>query len=177
MIKVDSILNLLELVVFSSYIKGEQPVSVLVTAPVEAGKTELVLNFAQNEGCIALTDATAFGIMRDYGQLIIDKKIRHLIIPDLVKPMSRGRDTVHSFIAFLNGLTEEGIVRISTYAQQIGVPQQSTGQSQPIPVKCGLIATLAKGVLLDGRHHWSRMGFMSRLLRLYTECCGKMIRW
>lgn len=164
MIGVDNILNLLELVIFSGHVKGEQPVSLLLTAPVEAGKTELVLSFAQNDGCVALTDATAFGIMRDYGDAIKNRGIRHIIIPDLVKPMSRGKDTVHSFIAFLNSLIEEGIVRISTYAQQIGVPQQSTGQSQPIPVKCGLIATLAKGVLLDGRHHWSRMGFMSRLL-------------
>ncbi|MBA7633199.1 hypothetical protein ES703_40761 [subsurface metagenome] len=164
MIKVDKVLNVLELVVWSGYIKGEQPVSALVTAPVEAGKTDIILKFAQNEGCVALTDVTAYGIMRDYGQLIINKKVRHLIIPDMVKPMSRGKDTVHSLIAFLNSLIEEGVFRVSTYAERIGAP--STGVDlgvQPIPVRCGLIATLAKDVLEDGRHHWSRMGFMSRL--------------
>lgn len=161
MIKVDNIVNLLELVIFTAHIKGEQPVSALLTAPVEAGKTELVLKFAQNDGCVALTDATAFGIMRDYRQAIINKEIRHIIIPDLVKPMSRGKDTVHTLIAFFNSLIEEGVLRITTYAENITMGSQ-TGQS--IPIKCGLIATLAKGVLLDGRHHWSRMGFMSRLL-------------
>jgi len=165
MIQVDRILNLLELVVWSGYIKGEQPVSALVTAPVEAGKTDVIMKFAQNEGCIALTDVTAYGIMRDYGQAIINKKVRHLIIPDLVKPLSRGKDTVHSLIAFLNSLIEEGVYRISTYAERIGAPSVGADlQAQPIPVKCGLIATLARGVLEDGRHHWSRMGFMSRLL-------------
>jgi hypothetical protein len=165
MIKVNKILDLLELVVWSGYIKGEQPVSALVTAPVEAGKTEVIMKFAQNKGVIALTDVTAYGINRDYGQLIINKKIRHLIIPDLVKPMSRGKDTVHSLIAFLNSLIEEGVLRISTYAERIGAPVDGADlQVQPTPVKCGLIATLAKDILADGRHHWSRMGFMSRLL-------------
>jgi len=164
MIGVDDIVNLLELVVFSGHIKGEQPVSALVTAPVEAGKTELVLKFAQNKGCVALTDVTEFGIMRDYGQAIIKGEIRHLIIPDLIKPMSRGKDTVHTLITFFNSLIEEGVLRISTYAQRIGAPSQVKSEAQPIPARCGLIATMAKDVLLDGRHHWSRMGFMSRLL-------------
>ena len=165
MIHVEKIANILELAVFSAYIKGEQPVSVLVTAPVEAGKTELVLKFSQNDGCVALTDVTAFGIMRDYGQLIINRKVRHLIIADLVKPMSRGKDTVHTLIAFLNSLVEEGVLRISTYAEKIGAPSQVIGSEvQPIPVKCGLIATLAKDVLANGRHHWARIGFMSRML-------------
>jgi len=155
MIKVDNIVNLLELVVFSAHIKEERPVSVLLTAPVEAGKTELVLKFTQNDGCVALTDATAFGIMRDYRQAIVNKEIRHIIIPDLIKPMSRGKDTVHSLVAFFNSLLEEGVIATSTYAEKI-VPST--------PVKCGLITTLAKGVLLDGRHHWSQMGFMSRML-------------
>jgi len=170
MIKVEKITNLLELVVFSAYLKGEQPVSALITAPVESGKTEVVMRFAHNTGCAVLTDATAYGIMRDYGQLITDKKLRHIIIPDLVKQMSRGKDTVHTFIAFLNSLIEEGVYSISTYAEKLGAPTTSLAASvPPPPVKCGLIATLAKNELLDGRHRWSRIGFMSRLLPISYE--------
>jgi hypothetical protein len=165
MIKVEKIQNLVELAILSAYLKGEQPVSLLITAPVEAGKTELLLQFASNKGVLVLTDATAFGIMRDYGQPIINRQIRHLIIADLIKPMSRSKDTVHTLITFLNGLLEEGIFRMSTYADKTGSPLQGIAiNQQPIPVKCGLITTMAKEVLLDGRHHWSRVGFMSRLL-------------
>jgi len=170
MIGTDTIIKLLELVVLSGHIKGEQPVSVLVTAPVEAGKTEIVMKYSQVSGCVALTDVTAYGIMRDYGQSIIAGKVRHLIIPDMIKPMSRGRDTVHSLIAFFNTLIEEGVLRISTYAERIGAPSDGISLETPqIPVRCGLIATMAQDVLLDGRHHWSRMGFMSRMLPIsYT---------
>jgi len=165
MIGVDKILSVIELMIFSAHIEGEQPVSGLVTAPIEGGKTETVIKFSPNDGCVVLTDATAYGIMRDYGQAIINKEIRHIIIPDLVKPTSRGKDIVQTLIAFFNSLIEEGVYRISTYAEKLGVPPQGIGGMQTqIPVKCGLIATLAKEVLLDGRHHWTRMGFMSRLL-------------
>jgi len=165
MIKLGKIQNLIELALLSAYLKGEQRVSLLITAPVEAGKTELLLQFAANDGVLVLTDATAYGIMRDYGQSIIDRKIRYLVIPDLIKPMSRSKDTVHTLITFLNGLLEEGIYRMSTYADRTGSPLQGIAiDQQPIPVKCGLITTMAKEVLLECRHHWSRMGFMSRLL-------------
>jgi hypothetical protein len=167
MIGINTILGLLELVVFTGHIRGEQPVSALVTAPPEAGKTSMVMKFVPNDGLVVLTDCTAFGIMRDYGQSIIQGRVKHLVIPDLIRPMSRGKDTVHSLVAFLNALIEEGVVSISTYAEHVGV--QNQGNSAQVPVRCGLITTMAQGVLLDGRHHWARMGFMSRLLPIsYT---------
>lgn len=176
MIGIDTILGLLELVVLTGHIRGEQPVSVLVTAPPEAGKTTMVMKFVLNEGLVVLTDCTAFGIMRDYGQSIAQGRVKHLVIPDLIRPMSRGRDTVHSLVAFLNALIEEGVVSISTYAERVGVQNQGNSDQNRLPVKCGLITTMAQGILLDGRHHWARMGFMSRLLPIsYTYNAGTQL--
>ncbi len=184
MIKVKRILGIIELAIYSAYIKGEQPVSVLITASPEAGKTNLVLKFSHNKGCLELGDATAYGIIKYYGKKICTREIRHLIIPDLVKPMSRQKETVHNLIAFFNSLIEEGIVRTATYAEHLEVkPGEDDDEEekdncekkdseddnnevdrQAIAVKCGLIATLAKEMMLDGRHHWTRMGFMSRMI-------------
>lgn len=170
MIKVERMQKLIELALFSAYVKGGKPVSLLTTAPVEAGKTETLMQFANNKGVLVLTDVTAYGIMRDYGQHIINRQVRHLVIPDLIKPMSRTKDTVHGLITFFNSLLEEGVYRVSTYAQRLGAPSHGIGlENQVIPVKCGLITTMAKEVLLDGRHHWSRVGFMSRLLPVSYE--------
>jgi hypothetical protein len=169
MIGINTILGLLELVVLTGHIRGEQPVSALVTAPPEAGKTSMVMKFVPNEGLVVLTDCTAFGIMRDYGKSITQGRVKHLVIPDLIKPMSRGMDTVHSLVAFLNALIEEGVISISTYAECVGVQNQGDTAQNQMPVRCGLITTMAQGILLDGRHHWARMGFMSRLLPIsYT---------
>jgi hypothetical protein len=90
--------------------------------------------------------------------------------------MSRGKDTVHSLVAFLNALIEEGVVSISTYAEHVGVQTQSSATQNQVPVKCGLITTMAQGILLDGRHHWARMGFMSRMLPIsYTYNAGTQL--
>jgi hypothetical protein len=166
-IGLENIGKVIELCLWSAHIKDEQPVSALITSLVEAGKTDLLMKYADNEGCVVLSDVTAFGIMRDYRDQIISRKLRHIIIPDLIKPMSRGKDTVHSFVAFLNGLIEEGVLNISTYAEKITVKYDS--KKNPIPIKCGLITTMAKDVLLDGRHHWANMGFMSRLIPISYE--------
>jgi len=176
MIGIDNITNLLELVVWSGHIRGEQPVSAMLTAPPEAGKTSMVMKYASNERLVVLTDCTAFGIMRDYRAAITAGQIRHLIIPDFIKPMSRGMDTVHSLVAFLNSLIEEGVISISTYAERVGVQSiEDAGQTQ-IPVRCGLITTIAQGILHDGRHHWARMGFMSRMLPIsYTYNAGTQL--
>ena len=169
MIGINTILGLLELVVLTGHIRGEQPVSALVTAPTEAGKTSIIMKFVSNEGLVVLTDCTAYGIMRDYGQSITDGRVKHLVIPDLIKPMSRAKDTVHSLVAFLNALIEEGVISISTYAERVGVQNQGNTAQNRLPVRCGLITTMAQGILLDGRHHWARMGFMSRMLPIsYT---------
>ena len=165
MIKVKHIRLIIELAIWSAYIKGEQPVSVLLAAPVEAGKTEILLLFSESQGVAVLTDATAYGIIRDYGKLIADKTVRHIIFPDLIKALSRGKETVHGFIALLNSLVEEGVLRVSTYASTVAPPEYSANTIvPPKPVKCGIIAALPRKVLEDGRHQWSRMGFMSRMI-------------
>ena len=163
---IEKILMIIELALWTAYVKGEQEVSVLLTATVESGKTMLIMKFSLNSGIVVLTDATAYGIMHDYKQQIIARKIRHIVIPDMIKPMSRGKDTVHSLVAFLNSLVEEGVLRVSTYAESMGAPNTSSAELNihAVPVKCGLITTLAKSYLLDGRHHWAKMGFMSRML-------------
>jgi hypothetical protein len=114
--------------------------------------------------------------MRDYSVSIANGDVRHLVIPDFIKPMSRGMDTVHSLIAFFNSLIEEGVMSISTYAQTVGVQNQFTNNQSQLPTRCGLITTIAQGILSDGRHHWSRMGFMSRMLPIsYTYNAGTQL--
>ena len=83
--------------------------------------------------------------------------------------MSRNKDTVSGLITFFNALLEEGVYKVSTYAERLGAATPGAFEQQTRPVKCGLITTMAKDVLLDGRHHWSRVGFMSRLLPISYE--------
>jgi hypothetical protein len=102
-----------------------------------------------------LTDLTAFGLERDYLGKIEAGEIRHILIPDLLKPLSRKESTVKTFITLMNALIEEGIASSSTYA---------TRRTSDKPVKCGIVTAITSEKLRDQRHSWGRIGFLSRIV-------------
>jgi hypothetical protein len=158
MINVEEIEEIVKLALLSAYLKDEQPLSLLIAALPESGKTCLLSKQYRTDSVLVLSDTTAYGIIKATNDLkdIEDGKIRHIIIPDLVTPLSKKWETTRSFIAFLNALIEEGVVGISTYATKL--------DSRDIPVKCGLITAVTPSYIADRRHGWSDMGFLSRML-------------
>jgi hypothetical protein len=158
MIKVDEIEEILKLALLSAYLKDEQPLSLLIAALPESGKTCLLSKQYQTDGVLVLTDTTAYGIVKATNDLkdIEEKRIRHIIIPDLVTPLSKKWETTRTFVAFLNALIEEGIVSINTYATKI--------EPRKVSLKCGLITAVTPEYIQDRRHGWAGMGFLSRLL-------------
>ena len=153
------IIETVKLAVYSGYVEGVRPVSLLITASVGAGKTEITKKFKTVKGLAFLTDTTAFGITRSLLPELKSGMIKHIIIPDLITPLSKQRYTVTSLIAFLNALIEEGVVQIQSYA--VSFKEEN--------IRCGLISTMAREDLFDKRHGWSKIGFMSRMLPVSYE--------
>jgi len=158
MIRNETILKILTSALFTPYIADEKPVSILLTADVESGKTAMVEKFKDNQYIKYLSDATAYSIWRDFAGNIEAGEIKHFIFPDLLAPFSKGSDTVNSFIMFLTAMIEEGLSEVhSGFLQEGGIVLKS-----PTPV--GIIGCIARGELKDNRHKWARAGFMSRML-------------
>lgn len=154
--KLDNISEIIKLVLLSAYIKDEeQPISAIVQCRPEAGKTAELKQFSLLPGIIFPSDMTAYGILKQYGKDIMEKKVRHILIPDMITPLSKRWETSASFVAFLSGLVEEGILEVRTYAFSEKFNQ---------PVKCGIIGCITPEKLKDKRHRWVGMGFMSRML-------------
>jgi hypothetical protein len=152
------LLEIILLTIYSAYIKGiSKPNSLLIIAKPESGKTEALKKFIINKNVAYLSDVTAYGIQRDYLPKIEAGEVRHIIIPDLLKPLSRKESTVNSFITMLNSLIEEGISSMSTYA----TPGPVTFKK---PVKCGLITAITSDEFKDHRHNWRKKGFLSRTI-------------
>jgi hypothetical protein len=147
--------EMLELTIFSSYIKNEKPISLLLVASPEAGKTRLVMRYKQNQGLVYLTDCTASGILDDYKVELGMGNIKHLIFTDLITPLAKNPDTRNSFIAFLNGLVEDGILEVHT---------RFNHHSIPLLKPVGIIGCIAPNPLEDNRRHWKNIGFMSRMI-------------
>jgi hypothetical protein len=149
---------MIRLTLYTAYVKEvPKPNSLIIIARPESGKTEALKKFVINKNVAYLTDVTAYGIQRDYLPKIEAGKVRHIIIPDLLKPLSRKKSTVDSFITMLNGLIEEGVSSMSTYATPGPVTYKK-------PVKCGLITAITTQEFTDKRHGWVKKGFLSRTI-------------
>jgi hypothetical protein len=153
----ENLADMITLTLYTAYIKNVlKPNSLLIIARPESGKTDLMKKFTVNKNIAYLSDATAYGIEHDYLPKIEEGKIRHIMIPDLLKPLSRKESTVKTFITFMNGLIEEGIASTSTFA---------SSRSSEKHVKCGLVTAITSDDLIgDKRHHWGRIGFLSRIV-------------
>ena len=150
--KIEPVIDILKRIVASGFIKNAEPLSALIIAPVGAGKTTNLKKISINKNILALSDVTPYGLTMLLGE-IETKGITHLVIFDLVQPMSRNRSVVNNLIGFLNSLIEEGIFRISTGVMQIKKP-----------VKLGLITCTTDKEIKDKRRGWLGIGFISRLI-------------
>lgn len=153
----DPLVDIVRLTIYTAYIKDQKPNSLIVIAKPESGKTEVMKKFRINNNVAYLSDVTAFGIQRDYFSKIEAGEVRHIIIPDLLKPLSRKESTVNSFVTLMNSLIEEGVAAVSTYA----TPGLLSFQK---PVRCGLITAITGDEFRDQRHNWEKKGFLSRTI-------------
>jgi len=148
---------IIELVLLSGWIKNADQLSLIISSKVGAGKTELVKQYSEVRGVKFLSEATAFGIKSQFLRDIKSGKIRHIIIGDLLVPLSKQKKTREDFIAFFNTIVEDGVESIHTYAQH----WEGKGA-----VKCGLITTIAEPDFLSRSRRWVAMGFLSRAIPL-----------
>jgi len=162
MISIEILEHIVKLVLYSAYLKDEEPLSLIIVAKPESGKTELLKQFRYNKGIAYKSDFTAYGLMRDVLPLIKSKKVYHIVCPDLLRPFSRRKSIVKDLITFLNSLIEEGIVDISTYfSPNITAIIQNTEFTD---LKCGLITAITKDELYRHKDDWIRKGFLSRAI-------------
>jgi hypothetical protein len=152
LVQLDALERIVEATLYSAYVKDEKPLSLLIVAKPESGKTLVLKKYRENKGIVYLTDCTAYGLTRDILPKVISGEVRHILIADLITPLSKSAKTRQSLVAFLNNLIEEGVAKMTTYA--------TVWEKE---VRCGLISTITDEALQDGRHEWAKMGFLSRM--------------
>lgn len=119
LIGLEKVTKFLEIVFNSGNIKNEKPLSILIVAPVSNGKTTATKQFYSNKQIKVVTDATAYGILKKYEKDLREKKIRHIVIPDLLNLLARRKTSVDTMILFINSSSEDGISESSTYAYEV----------------------------------------------------------
>jgi hypothetical protein len=153
LIHVGQLGKMIECALILPYVKNEKPISVLIVAKPESGKTSVLKRYREKKGIVYMTDCTAYGIQRDLLPRLVSGEIRTLIIADLLTPLAKSYKTRESFIAFLNNLVEEGIAKITTYAMVWDKE-----------AKANVITAITDQAIEDGRHDWAKLGFLSRFI-------------
>lgn len=121
LVGLEAILDLLILVLWTVYIKREKIVSLLILAPPESGKTELMKKFRKNNGVHVLRRFTACGFIKDLlaGKLRVlfssSKILGYILTYELVNIFTYKPNSVDSTIELLNAYCEEGLSNESSY--------------------------------------------------------------
>lgn len=152
----------------SAYLINDKPASLMIVSErPESGKTELVRKFGKNKGIVMLSDVTAFSMWRDLHDEIEKGKIKHIIIPEFLAPLSR-RTSLDSLIATFQMMIEEGLTEIHS-----GFLKEAIKFSRPIVV--GLIVCMPLNAYAANKPNWEMLGFLSRFLLVTYKYDGHTI--
>jgi hypothetical protein len=165
-LKLARLSELVKYILYSDYIaldinRKEVPLSLIIIANAESGKTSVIEQYHPNNGILYANDLTAWGIQNKYLKEMETGKIRRILIPDLINPINRKQDTVDTLITFLNSyISWEGIKTIATYAMQFDLDQ---------PVRGALITTVTPQDFNKMISRLTAVGFLSRLMFVNYE--------
>ncbi len=167
MINTQILEHVVKLAIFSTKINKEKGVSLIILAPPESGKTEILKKFAYVETAKFMTDFNSFHFADFANDYVADKK-RTIVIPDFLKIIKKKYSSQVNALGILNAITEEG-----------WMGKLQLGQSFDRPIFANVITALTQGEIRDKRHKWSEMGFLSRFVPLsfkYSDVSKDLIR-
>ena len=134
---VQSLLYIIELVLWSAYVWGARQVSLIILAKPETAKTEAPAKYVGNKGVIPIRRFSARGITEMLMEGVINSKEPvTFIIPDLDALFKQKQVTVDKLVHFLNAVTWEGLTPEATWLIGYEELEKFTG------FKAGFIAGL-----------------------------------
>lgn len=160
---------LITLALYTGRIEGVRPLSLLIIAPIGAGKTESVAEFSELPTVLYANSITPSALYRHYGRALFEGRYHHIIVPDFSSVMGRGREERAPILLFFNALVEEGVVRVLSMFTRLS--PETLGVAVKGPVRCGLITCIstpdyARSVasIHGKRSVGETVGFFSRML-------------
>lgn len=145
------------LAIYSTKIQKENPISMLIVAPVEHGKSEVLKEFAFIDTVKITTDFNSFIFSEFANEFLADRK-KTIIIPDFLRVIKKKYSTQANALTIMNAVTEEG-----------WIGSLPLGQKVTNPIKANIITAITQQEMIDKRHKWTQLGFLSRFIPLsYT---------
>ena len=157
MIGVDKILDIIRTAYASAYLKTDKPISLLIIAEPDSGKSQLILSYRMN-GAECLTDVTSKGLWevlktKENGKPVI------LVIPDFNAILSHRPAVSGPTLGALLSLLEEGTMKL---ADPHGV-RDMKGQ------KVSLITAITPVLFAQKVRRWKASGFFRRFIPIHYK--------
>ncbi len=153
MIKVDDIKKIMKLVLISSFLKYEKPLSLLLLGDTGTGKTEIIRKFS-SERLLFCTDVSYSGLIEELKR---NNSARHILIPDFIKITMKRRSTTDNLISLLNALVEEGLRTVI-----VGHNNKFDFNGRNL----GLITATTRASYGQHREEWESFGFLDRMIKV-----------
>lgn len=167
MINLDEVEYIIKLCILTPFINNERPVSCIVLAPPEHGKSELLKKFARIESVRITSDFNT----HIFESLAVESelgKAKTIIIPDFLRIVKKKYSTQTNAITIISAITEEG-----------WTGTLPLGRKVTTPIQMNVITAMTEDELKDKRHKWAKIGFLSRFLPIsykYKEETKSLIR-
>jgi len=155
LIGVDLVTELVQTTILTGRVLDGKPVSLLLIAAPESGKTSIVLQ-QPCEAAVVMNDVTGRGL-----QVLCQMKgeLSHFILTDLTTVGAHKSNVARYTMSQMTAITEEGLK-----ATAVG------GQIETYQHGCrGIIACLTQTMARDKRAWWHRIGLASRMLPFCYE--------
>jgi len=157
LVGVDLLREFFHVVILTGRVKGKPPVSTMLIADPERGKTSIVLE-KNSDSVIILTDVTGRGL--DF-LCQMAPKTTHIVINDMGIVMAHSRSTKDFFFSKLLAVLEEGL---RTSATPAGIETMREGQGRK-----GLVGCITSSQACDNRSWWFRRGIARRMVPFHFE--------
>lgn len=161
LIGVNKLREFIQALIMTGRIKGSQPVSAMIIAEPERGKTSIVVE-KQCEALMIMTDVTGKGL-----QFLcqMNPRTTHFVINDMGVIGGHSPKTQNYFYAMLMAMTEEGIRSV---ANPDGIETATSGRR-------GFIGCITTSQSNDKRHSWHKRGLARRIIPFHFDYSQDLI--
>ncbi|MEM1540407.1 MAG: hypothetical protein QXJ07_03380 [Candidatus Bathyarchaeia archaeon] len=147
-------------------VDGYRPVSLLLIAKPESGKTTVIHRFSTLPFVYYTEEITVKVLVDTVLRRAENKEIRFILIPDLLNCIKKQTYTREPLVQTLKSLIDEGLKNIQTFHKQYAYKTF---------VKCGLITAITRSEFYASQGRYSlysdlkRYGFLSRMIPFSYE--------
>lgn len=158
LIGLDPLLEIAETAIYSSYLAGTIPISVILIGPSGAGKSKAIMQYKGTNGCHLTNDITSMGL-QDILEGDKENKIRFLVVPDFNVVLSHRASTLQLTVANLLSVTSEGTVRIDDGREK--------KELKHAPI--GILTAMTRDLYARIANKWAILGFSRRFMPVYYD--------